>query len=423
MDNTDKKKLNILFHSFGTVNHALIRNFKKSPLLNKIYVMGHNANPIEMVENLGSTKELSIGDLKRIIKEKEIDFSICFHELYTIRGLIDFYHNELKIPIFGCPQKWFYLEYSKQICKDFMNLHNIKTPKYLNIFDKDDIKVAIKNFGLPLVIKNNFLEGGFGSHICKTERECKEQVKKLLKKYDTCIAEKYVEGKEITQQYIWDKNKLIPFKPVKDFKKAKIGKEYINTGGLASYTPVALTEKEQEELTKYNTRLNEIFTTVKPEFIGIFCVNLMFVQDELYTLEFNMRPGITEFESTIENLDCDLLEIFYKATRKELNEEDIKYKNGKTGCVAIAHKDYIKQKKGTHTAKINTEKLLENRTNIIKNLNFGGIIDKKTAKISKNHRFIHFVSTDKNDPFEEIYKHIEEIRNKDFMYINREEIK
>ena len=68
MDNTDKKKLNILFHSFGTVNHALIRNFKKSPLLNKIYVMGHNANPIEMVENLGSTKELSIGDLKRIIK-------------------------------------------------------------------------------------------------------------------------------------------------------------------------------------------------------------------------------------------------------------------------------------------------------------------------------------------------------------------
>ncbi len=423
MDNTNKKKLNILFHSFGTVDHAIIRSFKKSPLLNKIFLIGNNANPIEEVEHLGSAKELKISDLKRLVKEKEIDFSICFHELYTIRGLIDFYHNELKIPVFGCPRQWFYLEYSKQVCKDFMNLHNIKTAEHMNILDKDDVKEAVKRFGLPLVIKNIFLEGGFGSHICKTEKDCKEQVKKLLKTFNSCIAEKYLEGKEITQQYIWDKNKLIPFKAVKDFKKAKVGKEYINTGGLASYTPVELTEKEQEELVKYNARLSEIFTKVKPDFTGIFCVNLMFVQDELYTLEFNMRPGITEFETTLENLDCDLLEIFYKATIKELKEEDIKYKSGKTGCVAIAHKDYVKQKRGTHIAKINIEKLIENKTNIVKNFNFAKIIDSKIAKISKNHRIINFISTDEKDPFIEIYKHIEEVKNRDFMYISREEIK
>lgn len=421
----ETKRLNVLIHGLGSLGTAIINSISKSPLIGKIYVVGitRRKNIPSNIEYLGCGKDLKISDLKNIIKEKNIDFAISFYEIYTIKGLIDFYINELKIPIIGCPQGWFDLEYSKLSCKEFMNRNGIKTADFLQIFNKNDIKYAIEKFGLPLVIKNNYLEAGFGSHICETKSECENIANKLLKSYDFCLAEKYITGEEITQQYIWDKENIIPLNPVKDFKKAKINNKEINTGGLASYTPVSLTETQINQLEDLNNNLSKIFKSFKPNFTSIFALNLMFTNSGLYTLEFNMRPGITEFETIIENLDCDLLEILWKTVNSDLKCDDIKYKDGKSTTVALAHKNYLRQKKGKHYRKIKFNTIQKDKDSSI-NLNFNivDILNEKELLINESQRFLSINCTDKNNPTEKIFDYIKQIDNKGFYHINKEDI-
>ena len=261
--NSETKKLNVLMHGFGTLGNAIARNIENSPLLENFYVLAQNTPQNTKAIHIGSGKELSIGDLKKFLKEKEIDFAISFHEMFTLRGLIEFYNNELKVPIIGCPQEWFYLEYSKCFCKEFMNRNNIKTADYMPIYHKSDADFAIKNFGLPIVIKNEHLQAGFGSYVCNTKKECEEAIKKNLKDFDFCLAEKFLVGEEITQQYIWDKENLVTLQPVRDLKKAQIGNKYINTGGLASYTPITLSDEQKKQLEEYNQKLEDLFKKIK----------------------------------------------------------------------------------------------------------------------------------------------------------------
>ena len=152
--NSETKKLNVLMHGNGALSNAIARSIENSPLLGNFYILGSNTNINTKAIHIGTGKELSIGDLKKVLKEKEIDFAISFHEMFSIKGLVNFYQDTLNFPIIGCPQSWFYLEYSKRECKEFMNRHKIKTADYMTIFDKNDADFAIETFGLPIVIKN-----------------------------------------------------------------------------------------------------------------------------------------------------------------------------------------------------------------------------------------------------------------------------
>lgn len=419
----ETKKLNVLIHGIGTISYAICREIKKSPLFGNVYYISNRINPYMDAIHIGRDKDIKLCVLREIIKEKKIDFVICFNEIYSKKGLIDYYQNEINIPIIGCKKEFFTLESSKMHGKRFMKLEGIKTPEFNEICDIKDLDVALEKFGLPIVIKNNNLQGGFGVHICNTQKECKDIAKKLLREYKYCIAEEYVEGFEITQQYICCGNKFIPLKPVKDIKKIKLGNNYINTGGLASYTPITLTKEQEIQLDEYNKKIINIFSKKDIDFSSILAFNLMFTKDGIQTLEFNMRPGITEFETTIENLDCDLLEILWKIVNNNLKIEDIKYKDTKTACLVIAHKDYVKQKRGTNKKKIEINKLKINEQNDL-SINYGvtQINDKKYVEISKNHRFLSILYSNKENPFQEIYKYLKKLDTKNLLFLKDVEI-
>ncbi len=407
-----QKKLNILIHDLGSLNYGIIRKFKESNLLGNIYII--SKNQIEDIDciYIGTPSNITFKELKTIIKEKNIDFAIIFNELYSSLGLTDYYFNTLKLPLIGVKKFWFDLETSKFDSKSFMNANNIKTPDFFVIKNLPQLEQAVLKLGFPLVIKNNCLQAGFGSYICKDKKTAIRITKKLLKHYDFCIAEKFIIGDEISQQYFWDKNTLLPLLPVKDFKKDNKG---LNTGGMGSYTPVKLNEKEENLLTEYNNKLEKIFKTLKPDFTGIFTVNLLFSEKEVYTLEFNMRPGITEFETTIEHIQSDILELFYNCATGHLKDTQITYKNGITGCIALAHKDYSKQK--LQKCVISLKRKLSPIDNDIRiNWNIASFDIKKNILISSSHRFLSVLCTDSINPFRKIYKFLDTFEAKDIYY-------
>ena len=417
MKENNKRTINILIHDLGSVNLSIIKKIKESKITSNIYVISnHQVYNIDCTY-IGKSKNITFGQLKEVIKKYNIDFAIVFNETYSAKGLVDYYREVIKIPIIGTTRKWFKLESSKIEGKTFMIENGIKTPEYEIITNIKETDKIINSFGLPVVIKDNNLRAGFGSYICQNKTECKKAIKKikvLSKKYkndNSFIIEKFVKGKELSQQYMWDEKTLIPFLPVKDYKREKENNKGVNTGGLGSYTPINLTGEEQKLLDEYNKNLAEIFQKIKPEFTGIFTVNLLFAEENIYTLEINMRPGITEFETTIEHISSDLLELLYNCATGSLQNSVVTYKEGITGCVALVHKEYSKQI--CRKRKIILEKQINPIDNEIKiNLN----IPSDNNMIYTNKRILSVLCTDNTNPFSKIYKYLDTIKTKNLYY-------
>lgn len=417
MKENNKRTINILIHDLGSVNLGIIRKIKESKITSNIYIISNYQVYNIDCTYIGKSKNITSGQLKEVIKKYNIDFVIVFNEVYSAKGLVDYYREVIKIPIIGTTRKWFKLESSKIEGKTFMIENGIKTPEYEIITNIKETDKIISSFGLPVVIKDNNLRAGFGSYICQNTTECKKAVKRikvLSKKYkndNSFIIEKFVKGKELSQQYMWDEKTLIPFLPVKDYKREKENNKGINTGGLGSYTPINLTEEEQKLLDEYNKNLAEIFQKIKPEFTGIFTVNLLFAEENIYTLEINMRPGITEFETTIEHISSDLLELLYNCATGSLQNSVITYKEGITGCVALVHKEYSRQI--CRKRKVILEKQINPIDNEIKiNLN----IPSDNNMIYTNKRILSVLCTDNTNPFSKIYKYLDTIKTKNLYY-------
>ncbi len=409
------KKINVLIFGLSALNSSIIEKLSVSKNINNIYTINADNNVLFNVINLGSGKELRMIELKNLIKEKEIDFAVIFNEIYSAYGTVDYFRDA--IPVIGTTKKWFKLEEYKTVGKNFMIENGIKTPDFKIIKDDNDIKNALSKFSLPIVIKNNNIRAGFGTYICNKKSEFKKLAKKFLKEDRVCIAEKFIIGEEITQTYIWDTKNLIALNPVRDYKKLKEGNKGINTGSLGSYTPVELSDNQLEILNKYNKQMELIFEAVKPDFTGIFCTNLLFSNDEVYTLEFNMRPGIPEFETLLENMNIDVLDFFYKIAIKKAQNTYIKYKKGKTGCVVIVHKDYAKQKMNEKRKWISLKKLFENSKNGIKLYLNGACIDPNyNFEFETNKVLYTILNTDTDNPFKKIYQLLNTTDTKNLYY-------
>lgn len=409
------KKINVLILGLGPLAHGIIKKFEESELLGKIYLLSSVEPTYVDCTYIGSTKTTTLGQLKSIIKGNNIDFAISFHELYSMSSLAEFLQKEAKIPIIEVNKDWFILEASKIKCKEFMKENGILTADYLQINEITEIENAIDKFGLPIVIKNNYLQAGFGSYICKNKKSAIKRAKELIKKSKFCIAERFIVGKEVSQQYLWDKNTLLPLLPVKDFKKSDGGENAINTGSMGSYTPVLFTEKEKKLLEEYNLKIAEVFKKEKPNFTGIFTTDLLYTEDKIYTLEFNMRPGLPEFEVLIEHINSDLLKLLYDCAYENLQNSSVTYKDEITGCICLAHPYYIKRK--SKSIKISLKKDISPFDENIK-LNFGVTKFQKNGKIKieTNFRFLTVLCTDKNDPFDKIYKYLETIKSPNIYY-------
>jgi len=409
------KKLNILIHGGGSSTNNIINQLNKTKYPFNLYISSPVISPMIKCKEILNPKTTKFSELKDFIKRNNIDLVIIFDSRYCCFGLVDIYKKNFNIPVIGVNKQWYQLESSKTIGKEFMIKNKINTPEFIIINSLNELKNAINHLGYPIVLKNNYLKAGFGSYICNSENEAYEICADILIDCGICIAEKFIKGDEITQHYIWDENHLTALNPVKDYKKSKEGNTGINTGGMGSYTPVDLTKGQKKSLEKYNKYLGKIFKKLHPDFTGIFAADLLFKGDEIYTLEFNMRPCTTEFEVLSENMDVDLLELLYNIANKKADKTQIKYKNEKTGCVVLTHDEYVNQT--IKEININIQEFIENKPPDINiNLNIIEMDEKFNAKFLTGAKIASIISSDKLNPFDKIYKFINSIDNKKFYY-------
>lgn len=410
-------KYNVLVYGSGGRENALAWKISQSPLLNKLFL----ALPNDGFKNLGEEIEFSaFEDLAKKCVEKEINLAVIGPEAPLAQGIVDAFKSH-GIKCLGADKKWAQLESSKKYAKEFMVKHSIPTAKYFTVNSKDEINSVLSNFSTPPVLKADGLAAGKGVHLSSDMNNAKQTLEEFLGgKYGSAsssvVVEERLEGEELSVIAIFDGENLLALETARDYKRLYDGQQGPNTGGMGSYCPVELTKDQQIDLKHYLAILENALRREKADFAGIIYSGLMLTNDGIKVLEYNMRFGDPETQPLMYHLDCDILEIFTKATEKKLNETNLSWKKGTTVCVVVAADGYPENPKKGCEIKGLDEACKNNSTHVF----YAGVKKEDDKLLSNGGRVLGICANGENidKVREKVYNTVEEIDFSDKIYRN-----
>jgi D-alanine-D-alanine ligase and related ATP-grasp enzymes len=162
-----------------------------------------------------------------------------------------------------------------------LNKINIKTPKWKAYKPKDAIDWSI----FPCIAKPASAGSSFGLFKVEDDKSLKEAAQNIFKIDDKLIVEEFIEGKDMTVGYfkgfILEPIEIIPKKGIYDFES-----KY--TKGMSEYIFVE-DESIAKKLKDIASKLVDIF-----ELKDIARIDFRVKGEDVYTLEINTIPGLTE---------------------------------------------------------------------------------------------------------------------------------
>jgi len=336
--------MNVLIVGNGAREYSIALALKKSSKLNKLFFAPGNGATSALGENI------SVADyegLANFAKKNQIDLTVVGPEAPLSSGIVDVFkkHN---LKIFGPSKKAARLESSKAFMKNILAKYNIPTAKYIETTSEAEAFAFIDALEGMVVVKADGLCAGKGVIICNTKDEAKDAVKDMLNGNSfgdagkRVVVEEYLDGFELSVFALTDgKNyKILP--AAQDHKRLKDGNEGPNTGGMGAYAPTPLCTPEiMAKIEK-----NIIAPTLKAmeaegsPFEGVLFAGIMVVNNEPYTLEFNVRFGDPECEVLMPLISSDVLELFDACAGGEV--ESLKFSISGRFAVGVvaASKDY-----------------------------------------------------------------------------------
>lgn len=398
-----EKKLNVLLYGIGSVFQAYAEKIYQSPLLNKLYTFAKLLPPQQDIGEPIKFADID-GQLKQI-KDLKIDLIITNFFSYD-RGLTDIF-KQSGAKIIGVTKKFSLLEYSKKAGKLFADLYNIPHPKYFVINKKEDIYTAIKNIGLPIVLKSDSMR----VKISLTQEDAINTIEKFVKNKASeepinIIAEEYIEGEELSCQVLWNGKNFYPLSPVRDYKKDFYNNTEINTPGMGSYCPVKVSGKVQKNLDKFLKTTETAFQKAKADFCGFVFFGLKITkEEEIKLLEFNMRLGDSEGQTVLNLIDTDILDVLWQAACGNPPPE-IKYKKGISGCVNIISDENVRN---SEKCAYILKKDIDNLPKDIKRYLYSIVNIDEEYYFVNSFRLASFVNVSEK-PFEKIYNSLKNIK-------------
>ncbi|WAW14424.1 phosphoribosylamine--glycine ligase [Peptostreptococcus equinus] len=338
--------MKILVVGGGGREHAICWKLKGEKDIEKIYCAPGNAG-ISNVAECVDIKDTEIEKLADFAVENQIDLTIVGPEVPLVMGITDIL-SERGMKVFGPNKSCSRLEGSKLFSKEFMVRHNIPTAKYKEYTDINQAKAEIDSFGYPVVIKADGLAAGKGVVIPENREDAINTLDMIMadKKFgdagNLVVVEEFLSGVETSILAFVDKNTIVPMESAKDHKKVYELEKGPNTGGMGTFSPSTIYDKELEKKVYDEVLLKSLegFQKDGLEFRGILFVGLMITEDGEKVLEYNCRFGDPETQSVLMRLETDLHEIMMAITEDKLSEIEIKYSDDAATCVILASGGY-----------------------------------------------------------------------------------
>ena len=341
-----QSQLKVLVIGSGGREHALIKSFKKSFLLEKIWVLpGNDGMAADAIVVGGSANDhQKILDL--CLTEK-IDLVFIGPEDPLVGGLSDMLRAR-GILCVGPSQQAAQLEGSKIFAKEFMLRARIPTARSFVVDSVARALSAAENFAAPYILKADGLAAGKGVFICKTIDELRTASEDIFEKNKLgpaghkALLEENLPGWELSYLILTNGENFECLPLAQDHKRLADHNKGPNTGGMGTVAPLTIDSVLEQRILKQIVEPS--VQQLKNEnmlFRGILFIGIMVVHDQPYTLEYNTRFGDPETQVILPLIENDMLSVFQKLAHGEL--EKLNIKNEYSVCVVNAAEGYPEQ--------------------------------------------------------------------------------
>ncbi|MDO9111258.1 MAG: D-alanine--D-alanine ligase [Desulfatirhabdiaceae bacterium] len=235
-------------------------------------------------------------DLNRLVADAPtIDVALIilhgpFGEDGTVQGLLDL----LDIPYQGSGVLGSAIAMDKLVSKQLYEKSGIPTPTYITINRDDPLKTetCLERIGLPLVIKPAKGGSSIGMAIVKTRDSLEPAIQEAFRHDNTLVVETYIQGTELTVGVIGNRDlkalPVIEIIPDTQYEFFNYHAKYL-PGATREICPARIDEALTEKAQAY----------AKMAHRALFCegysrTDMMFNNRELFILETNTIPGMTE---------------------------------------------------------------------------------------------------------------------------------
>ena len=284
---------------------------------------------------------LNTSDYVAAAKRCRADLAIVGPEAPLVAGVVDQFRTA-GIPIVGPTATAARIENSKDFAKKLMKEAGIPTPRHLTAENAATARQALREFGLPVVLKADGLAAGKGVVIAHNTEEAETAIHTLFNLSRHILIEEFLTGEEVSFIALTDGTTILPLEPTQDHKTIHDNDEGPNTGGMGAYCDSRiLTDQERQQILA--TIMEPAVRTMAMQgtpFTGFLYAGIIMTSAGPQVLEFNARLGDPETQALMLRLSSDLASTLQAAASGHLKEATLTWKADPSVCVVLASAGY-----------------------------------------------------------------------------------
>lgn len=303
--------MKVLVIGRGGREHAIVRQFAKSPSVTKVFAAPGN-DGMRVDAEIAAIDEMDFVRLADFAEQQEVDFSFVGPEQPLAQGIVDFFEAK-GLRIFGPSKAAAQIEGSKAFAKELMKKYKIPTANYETFTETAPAIAYVRQYGAPIVIKADGLAAGKGVVVAMTEEEAVNAINDMLEgqKFgesgSKVVIEEFLDGEEFSfMSFVYD-GKIYPMVISQDHKRAYDGDRGPNTGGMGAYSPVPQISQAivDETFTAIVQPAVEAMASEGVPFNGILYTGVILTDKGPKVIEFNARFGDPETQVVLPRMTSD----------------------------------------------------------------------------------------------------------------------
>ncbi len=336
--------MNVLLIGSGGREHAL--GWKLSQTATVVYSLPGNPGLAELgplIEGVEPTNGAAIADMAA---ELDIDLVVVGPEAPLAAGVVD-HVTAHGIAAFGPSQAAAELESSKWFAKQIMQEAGVATARAESFADPEAAKLYLGSRpNGPYVVKADGLAAGKGVLVSDDLAEAQAWVDHCIgggfgQAGASVVIEDFLAGPELSVFAICDGGSSLVLEPARDYKRLTDGDGGPNTGGMGSFSPVALPDGllSRVQSTVIDPVLRRMADRGTP-YRGLLYVGLVLTADGPRVLEFNCRFGDPETQAIMPRLRSDLVDVMHRAATGSVADMSLEWSPLATVNVVLAAPGY-----------------------------------------------------------------------------------
>lgn len=338
--------MNILIVGSGGREHSLAWKIAQSPLVKRLVCAPGNTG----MARLGETRAVSATDVEgqlALAREIQADLVVIGPETSIEAGLADTL-VAAGFCCFGPTAAAGRLETSKAFAKAFAERHGLPSGRFAVFQNASEAKACLTTFTAPYVIKADGLAAGKGVVIAENLQAAHDAVDDILGGRfgaggSQVVIEEFLVGEIVSVFALCDGHTSMVFGCAQDHKRAFDGDRGPNTGGMGTYSPVAILTDETCAAI-YSELIEPAFVGIAAEgapYLGVIFCEAMVTADGPRLVEFNARFGDPECQVLMLRLQSDIVPYLLAAAKGGLSELTPPiWRDDAAICVVLASNGY-----------------------------------------------------------------------------------